>query len=90
MTKRTALLSTRNLGALDAYREILRTIDDSSLSHKRVSPLLDVDILLSGTMVQSGVDRFLVFEPDRAVIGSSQFINKMTDTISLKGIEELY
>jgi hypothetical protein len=49
MTKRTAFISPGNLGALHAFREVSRIIDDISRKHEAVPPSLDVDTLFGGT-----------------------------------------
>lgn len=90
MTKRTAYISPGNLGALHAFREVSRIIDDISRKHEAMPPSLDVDTLFGGTMVQSGVDRFLVVDSDHDTVSQSAFIDDMTDTIAPKDMDELY
>ncbi|MCC9641633.1 hypothetical protein LOC71_05055 [Rhodopirellula sp. JC740] len=90
MTKRTAYLSPSNLGGLHAYREVSRIIDEVGERYNSELPTLNVDALFGASMVQSGVDRFMLLQSERDTIGDSKFIDDKTDTIAPKEIDDLY
>ena len=85
MSSRTVLIPPGSVGTLDACRMIFRDI--AKLTH---APAVDVEALMASTVLQAGVDRFLVYSRLRSDIGRSSFVRGRTETLDPSGLDALY
>jgi len=85
MSSRTVLIPASSVGTLDACRIIFRDI--AKLTH---APAVDVEALMAATVLQAGVDRFLVYSKLGREIGRTSFVRGRIETLDPSGLDALY